>query len=133
MQWWIPRVYPAAEKDDRAGTQSWLEQFGTVADDAIYSLSSSDSAVYAGGRTCDTIPGQTGSGGCDAFVRKYDRDGAEVWTIQFGSSRDDVASAVTVAAGGVIAAGLANGALSDSGGADVPDLYVRQLSEAVRR
>lgn len=48
------------------------------------------------------LPGQcrSGSGG-DAFVRKYDSAGAELWTREFGTPYGSIASAVAVNAGAV--------------------------------
>ena len=45
-------------------------------------------AGYIGG---GTLPGQTTAGGIDAFVRKYDPNGTEMWTRQFGTAGDDFA------------------------------------------
>ena len=52
-----------------------------------------------------TLPGQTGAGNADAFVRRYDTDGNEDWTDQFGTSRADHAYGVSVANGNVYVAG----------------------------
>ena len=49
----------------------------------------SDGNVYVAGVTYGTLPGQTNSGNYDAFVRKYDADGNELWTRQFGSASFD--------------------------------------------
>jgi uncharacterized protein (TIGR03437 family) len=52
------------------------------------------------------LPGQcrSGSGG-DSFVRKYDPDGAEVWTRQFGTSQATSAGGVAVDSSGVYVVG----------------------------
>jgi hypothetical protein len=56
----------------------------------------------------------------DAFVRKYDAAGAEVWTRQFGTANDDIAWSVSVGSdGSVLVAGYTFGTLpgqSSAGG-----------------
>src|SRR5262249_21201207 len=58
----------------------------TGASDIAYGVSADASGVYVVGQTGGSLPGQTnsGNGGFDAFVRKYDADGTELWTGQFG-------------------------------------------------
>lgn len=51
------------------------------------------------------------AGGFDAFVRKYDLTGGEVWTRQFGTKGHDELLGITVDASGVYAAGATDGAL----------------------
>ena len=63
---------------------------------------------------------QTNSGGqtfLDAFVRKYNSNGTELWTRQFGTSSDDRAGGISVdASGGVYVAGNTRGTLSSADG-----------------
>ena len=51
--------------------------------------------LYVAGFVTGLLPGQTGGGGgaadVDAFVRKYDFNGNELWTRQFGIGRTEVA------------------------------------------
>jgi uncharacterized protein (TIGR03437 family) len=61
--------------------------------------------VYVVGTTYGTLPGQTNAGGEDAFVRKYDWSGNELWTRQFGTSRVDFAGGVAVDSTGVYIGG----------------------------
>ena len=68
------------------------------------------------------LPGQTAGGQDDAFVRKYDADGTEVWTHQFGGPGHDLATTVTVdAAGDIYVAGQ-----SDLSSGDVGTTVVRK-------
>ena len=46
------------------------------------------------GLTRGALPGQTHLGKSDAYVRKYDGDGDELWTRQFGSRGLDMADGV---------------------------------------
>jgi len=45
--------------------------------------------VYVAGFTRVGLPGQTHFGDNDAFISKYDSEGKELWTRQFGSPRSD--------------------------------------------
>ncbi|MFW6132913.1 MAG: SBBP repeat-containing protein [Planctomycetota bacterium] len=85
-------------KYDGDGTSQWSRQFGTDAFDEIRSISVAGEAVYITGGTEGDLDGQVG--GEDAFVIKYDTDGAEQWTRQFGSDNWDVAQSVAADSNG---------------------------------
>ncbi len=72
-------------KYDFSGNVIWTRQFGTPTDDLARRISVDAGGVYVTGLTHGTLPGQVSSGDRDAFVRKYDADGNELWTRQFGS------------------------------------------------
>ncbi|MCH8979561.1 MAG: SBBP repeat-containing protein, partial [Armatimonadetes bacterium] len=80
------------------------------------------------GGTSGTLPGQTSAGNFDAFVRKYDADGNEVWTRQFGGSGSDRASGISVDASGVYVAGSTTGTLPGQTSAGSADAFVVKLS-----
>ena len=67
----------------------WTRQFGTSALDVAVDVFVGSSGVYVAGVTTGALPGQSASGFSDAFVRKYDTSGTEVWTRQFGTSAFD--------------------------------------------
>jgi DNA-binding beta-propeller fold protein YncE len=98
-------------KYDADGTELWTHQFaststgGAHARDFAFGLAVDGSGVYVAGMTNGILPGQTNTGGNDAFVRKYDTDGIELWTRQFGTPGQDRASAVALALSGVYVAG----------------------------
>ena len=110
----------------------WTIQFGTpFADRASRVTTDSLGNLYVVGATNGKFPGQERSGGkIDAFLRKFDSTGAELWTRQFGSIGDDQALAVAVdSQGNILVAGEA--------GEDVPGklrvgglngAYVRKFS-----
>jgi hypothetical protein len=108
-------------KYDADGGVLWTRQFGTGGSDYVYAI-----AVDAAGRAIvagsvyGSLAGSLG-GEADAFVRKYDADGGEVWTRQFGTSGFDEAFGVAVdGAGHVYVVGGTAGDLegSSSGSAD---------------
>jgi hypothetical protein len=65
-----------------AGDILWLDQFGGVPGPATDTASATDAAgnVYVIGNTNGALPGQTNLGSGDAYVRKYDAAGTELWT-----------------------------------------------------
>ena len=99
-------------KYDPTGNIIWTRQFGTAFTDRAHSVSVDTAGnSYVTGYTSGAMPGQTSSGGGDAFIRKYDVSGNEVWTRQFGTVQTDVAEGVDVdAAGNSYVAGRTPGA-----------------------
>jgi hypothetical protein len=70
---------------DANGTPRWTRQFGTASFDQAAAASVDGAGnVYVVGDTEGAFPGQTLTGGADAFVRKFDAAGNHVWTRQFG-------------------------------------------------
>jgi len=110
----------------------WTIQFGTsFSNRASRVTTDSFGNLYVVGATNGKFPGQQRSGGkIDAFLRKFDPTGTELWTRQFGSIGDDLALAVAVdSQGNILVAGEA--------GEDVPGklrvgglngAYVRKFS-----
>ncbi|HEV8595786.1 MAG TPA: hypothetical protein VGR51_09680, partial [Thermoplasmata archaeon] len=84
------------------GTEVWTHQFGEnggASGVAVYGNS-----LYVSGTVSDALPGQTHLGNNDAYLRKYDVDGNEVWTRQFGTPRWELGRGVGVDASGVYVA-----------------------------
>jgi hypothetical protein len=86
--------------------------------------------VYVAGWTLGTLPGQTRTGGTDAFVRKYDFAGTAVWTRQFGTSAEEQVWAISVDATGVYVAGATYGTLPGQTRAGGFDAFVRKYDSA---
>jgi len=118
-------------KYDAEGREIWTRQFGTGGMDAAYGIAAVDGAVYVSGSTEGTLPGQSSAGDLDAFVRKYDADGNEVWTRQFGTDSADSATAASVHSGVVFVAGRTDGVLTErsAGGYDV---FVAKFADNLR-
>src|SRR5207248_791722 len=82
---------------DPAGHEVWTRQFGSPERDEPKGLALDDAGnVYIVGRTFGSLPGQTSAGGFDAFVRKYNRAGDELWTRQFGGGGGESAASVRI-------------------------------------
>ncbi len=115
-------------KYDGAGTLVWTRQFGSSSFDSANALAVDSSGdIFVVGAANAALPSQASAGGNDAFVRKYDSAGTELWTKQFGSSGEDVAIDVAVdSSGGVIVTGYAIGALPTQSYAGSNDVFVRK-------
>ncbi len=70
--------------------------------------------------------GQTNPGGGDAYVRKYDASGNELWTRQFGTSSTDRSWGISVNASGVYVTGFTWGTFSGQTSAGGHDVYLRK-------
>ena len=88
------------------GNELWTNQFGTDKDDEINGISVYQTEIYLAGSTQGKLPGQIHSGNRDAFIRKFDSNGLEVWTQQEGSDGNDSYNAITVDALGVHVVGV---------------------------
>jgi beta-propeller repeat-containing protein len=116
---------PAAVLGETAG---WTRQFGTPGSDRAEGVALDPRGdVYLAGWTMGVLPGQSSAGTVDAFVRKYDPDGGEIWTRQFGSWERDFARALaTDAAGAVYVVGETYGVLPGQASAGGFDAFVRK-------
>src|SRR2546422_1818966 len=105
-------------KYDASGNVVWTRQFGTSADDQAYAIAVDASGASVAGYAAGALPAQTSTGGFDAFVRKYDVNGNEVWTRQFGTQANanlgGLPGSVPWAIYAAVAAGAA--ALGSAGG-----------------
>ncbi|MBI4463481.1 MAG: hypothetical protein HY647_02145 [Acidobacteria bacterium] len=124
------RIDAFVHKYDANGNVLWTRQFGTTASDAARGVASDTTGVYVVGETEGTFPGHTNSGGSDAFVRKYDANGNEQWTRQFGSPYHDVAHDVAVDPTGVYVLGETYGALPGQTLTGLTDAFVRKYDES---
>jgi hypothetical protein len=130
-------------KYDLNGNEQWTRQFGISTSTVLANGVAVDgTGVYVAGYVdccgASLVPGQPP--GADAFVRKYDMDGKELWTRQFGSIDIDRASAIAVDITGVYVAGTTQGAMAGPQGqmdwfvvkfdANGKTIWVRQYGEA---
>jgi uncharacterized protein (TIGR03437 family) len=110
-----------ARKYDLDGNEQWTRQFGTSSNDSAHGVAVDAVGIYVVGAVGGTLPGQSTAGGADAFLRKYDPSGSELWTRQFGSVGADGASGTAADPTGVYVAGFAGAALQGQtalGGSD---------------
>src|SRR4249919_376497 len=67
----------------------WTDQFGSSELDIAVGVVATGTDVFVGGWTFGALPGQTAIGGSDGFLRRVDASGREIWTVQFGTRKDD--------------------------------------------
>ncbi|MBX3226831.1 MAG: SBBP repeat-containing protein [Labilithrix sp.] len=93
----------AAQSKRSAEHVIWTRQFGLGSSDEVSALAvgPDDGAVVAG-ITWGAFPGFEQGGNGDAFVRRYDANGQETWTRQFGAGSTEHAKAVATSAAGTI-------------------------------
>ena len=103
----------------------WSRQFGTAdADEATAVAVDGSHNVFVGGNTGGDLYGPN-AGLWDGFLRKYDYQGAVLWTTQFGTPKDDeVYDVTTDGSGGAYVVGY-TGPLSRPAAHDT-DAYVRR-------
>lgn len=119
-------------KYDSSGAEVWTRQFGTSSTDNALSVGvDASGSVYVAGLTFKALPGQTSAGAADAFIRKYDAAGTELWTRQFGTVNVDTAMSVTVSATGIVyVSGTTAGTLPGQTSAGGTDVFIRKYDSS---
>lgn len=92
------------------GTKVWTQLIGSITGnsgfalgDRAYALTTgTDGTIYVAGSTEGNLDGLTNSGSSDGFLTKYKPDGTKVWTKLLGSTKNDVALALTTGTDGTI-------------------------------
>ncbi|MCA9354810.1 MAG: hypothetical protein KC877_04795 [Candidatus Kaiserbacteria bacterium] len=100
----------------------WVKQYGAANHDDGHDVVAVDGYTYVVGAVSSALPGESYSGGLDAYIRKYDSAGNIVWTDQFGTAQDDYAVSVTANQNYVVVVGMTNGTFpgkTNHGGQDV--------------
>ncbi|MFG0283525.1 MAG: hypothetical protein ACF8R7_03810 [Phycisphaerales bacterium JB039] len=116
VDYWIARY-------DSSGARQWLIQAGAPEDDRALALAPDGAGgAFIAGSTTGVLSGWP-RGREDIWIARYDSAGVQQWIAQTGTSRIDIASALTPDdAGGVYIGGSTEGALSvghAEGGADI--------------
>jgi len=114
-------------KYDVSGNVLWTRQFGSIEFDQIHGVAADPTGVYAAGHTCGALPWQANAGNCDAFVRKYDESGNELWTRQFGTATYDEATGISVSSADVYVTGHTYGAFPQQENAGYNDVFVMKF------
>src|SRR5689334_18006685 len=97
----------------------WFRQFGTSNDDQARAVLAVGPAVYVTGWTIGDLKGQKKSGRVDSYLRRYDSEGAEVWTRQFGVGTYSEGRAIAATDSEVYVAGAAR-----------DDAYIRKFDSS---
>ena len=95
---------------DATSKIQWTRQFGTTRYDLAYAAApDGKGGSYVTGFTNLALEGQTYHHRSDGFLRRYDADGDELWTEQFGTNGTDRALAIGVSGTHVYVAGSTDG------------------------
>jgi hypothetical protein len=99
-------------KYNASGVLQWTSQFGSTSDDCARGLTVDAAGnAYVTGYTYGNLAGRVGN--YDAFLAKFDTNGANQWTRQLGTTAADMAYGITLdAAGAVYLTGDTKGNLS---------------------
>jgi uncharacterized delta-60 repeat protein len=74
------------------GSKIWTKLLGTAGADTALALSTGlDGSIFLSGATTGALDGIKNNGNFDAFLTKFNADGLQSWTKQFGSNAEDVA------------------------------------------
>jgi hypothetical protein len=105
------------------------DEFGSSQSDSVGGAAASGTAVWVVGGANEALPGQTWSGGEDAWARRYNANGSLDWTVQFGTSNSERANDVAAGPGGTCyVVGQTVAALSTTDGPHgAYDVFVRKL------
>lgn len=130
-------VFPGAQVDssgsfnfwvrkyDANGNEQWTSQFGPG--QHMRAAAVDGTGVYAVGNLGGgALPGQTSSGGYDAFVKKYDLNGNPLWARQFGTGVSDIPYGAGSDGNGVYLVGTTFGILPGQTSAGNYDSYIRK-------
>ena len=101
-------------KFDRTGRHQWTTYIGSKSDDEVFALQADKYITLAGytqGAELISTPVTPFAGGADAFVQRYDENGALQWGTFFGGAKAEVGFGVSVAGNGhTYLCGRTNGA-----------------------
>ncbi len=102
---------------DAAGNEVWTARRGATADDEARAVAfAPDGSVIVAGRTESALGPALALGGADAYVRGYSASGQELFTRQFGTSGEDIASALLVRSDGAGGVEIFTGGVEDRRG-----------------
>jgi PKD repeat protein len=125
----VVSLFPtSAALAEEASLIDWTRQFGTSGGERAEAVTADTTGVYVVGFTGGALPGQTYLGSLDAFVRKYNGDGSENWTHQFGTTVEDFAMGVAVDSTGIYVAGYVDSALPGQTSVGGRDAFIRKYN-----
>ncbi|MCH7814465.1 MAG: SBBP repeat-containing protein [Planctomycetes bacterium] len=116
-------------KLDNAGNEIWTRQFGTELRDEPSDVEVDDQGnIYVAGITRLALPGQRKIGNEDVYLRKYDSDGNELWTRQFGTTgTDQITNIALDGMGHIYVVGPTSGEFPGQTGSGKYDAYLRKF------
>lgn len=118
-------------KYDTNGNRLWLRQFGSAEYDIAYSIATDNQGhVYISGYTKGVLEAGRQQDKGDAFLAKYDTNGARLWLRQFGSAEVDYGRAIAIAPQGhIFVSGYTMGALQSGQRQGDSDVFLAKFTE----
>jgi PKD repeat protein len=115
-------------KYDKSGIEQWTRQFGSSANDYAWDVAIDPwGNVVVIGETFGALSNQTHLGGNDAFIKKIDTFGDELWTRQFGTNSYDAGNGVSIdSTGNIFIMGTTWGTFSGQAKHGSRDTYIRK-------
>jgi len=112
------------------GTEQWTRQWGSADLDYGNSVAiDSNDNIYVTGTTGGDLDGNNNAGWSDIFLTKWDADGTEQWTRQWGSEETDYGNSVTVdSVGNIYVTGTTGGNLDGNTNAGWYDIFLTKWS-----
>lgn len=102
---------------DSSGEELWTARRGAAGDDEALAIAFAPNGnLVVAGRTASALGGQVALGQSDGYVRGYSAAGAELFTHQFGTGRDDAATALVVRDDGAGGMEIFTGGVEDNRG-----------------
>ena len=112
---------------DETPSIDWTREFGTSRYDLAFATAATDDGIYVAGFTNYALDDQRYHHRYDAFVRKYDQAGTELWTRQFGTTGTDQALALAADASGVYVVGSTDGRFPGQTASGATDAFIARF------
>jgi hypothetical protein len=94
------------------GTREWTKQLGTVGNDYGYGVAvDRDENILVTGYTEGSLNGNKNTGKSDIFLTKWNSDGTEIWTKQWGTTSEEYGVSVEAKGVNIFVVGITNGPL----------------------
>jgi hypothetical protein len=108
------------------GTRDWTQQWGTSEEDYGISVAIDSSGnIFVTGCTLGSLNGETGAGLEDVFLTKWNADGTEAWTRQWGTSDDECGMSVALdSSGSIFITGYTLGSPDGNINAGMDDIFL---------
>jgi len=112
------------------GTKAWSKLFGTTGYEYGHRIRiDTNDALYIIGQTDGNLSGNINAGSYDVFVSKFDTNGNEIWTKQYGTSSADGGASLALSSNNEIyTLAQSSGNLDGYTSLGLSDLYISKFS-----
>jgi Domain of unknown function (DUF1996) len=110
------------------GAFVWTRQLGSLGDDAAAAVAVEGNDLYVAGSANGPLLGETALGETDAFAARFLKNGAPVWSTQFGTNDFDQVYGAAVNGTSFYVAGTTHGVFDGQTNAGDRDVFVTRLA-----